>query len=250
MKNDLEIIVKTIKERGLTAYKIAEETSLTEVGINKILNGKSKTPRKSTLEILHNYLFVYKENLQNNYVEESKTKYKISEASLKQVDEEIEVFENKNGIKFFVYPDGTTKIEVVKIPFNAYATFLEAYTDEEKLHTEFSKTIFTVDKVAKGNYLSFDIKNNSMNGGGIYDTPSGAEVLCREIGRHLWSGGFHKNDYGFILMTKNAIYHKDIKNYNKDNGMLTLSSRDKENKDFEVNINDVFRIFNVVKRTF
>lgn len=79
MKNDVDFIVKTIKEKGITAYKIAEETSLTEVGINKILNGKSKTPRKNTLQILHNYLFPYKENLQNNYLEESKEKYKSSD---------------------------------------------------------------------------------------------------------------------------------------------------------------------------
>lgn len=255
MKHDLEFIVKTIKDRGLTAYKIAEETGLTEVGINKILNGKSKTPRQSTLEILRNYLFDSEDDLHNNYVNEPQIQYNKSKKNdssgvvLKDFEEEIETFTNKNGVKFYVYPDGSTKIEVIKIPFNAYATFLEAYADEEKLHSEFSTTIFTVDKVAKGNYFAFDIKNNSMNGGGIYDTPSGAEVLCREIGRHLWLS-LHRNDYGFILMTKKAIYHKDIKSYNPENGMFVLSSRDKENHDFEININDVFRIFNVIKRTF
>lgn len=79
MRNDVEIIVKTIKDRGYTAYKIAENTNLTEVGINKILNGTSKNPRKSTLEILHNYLFAQEENLQNNYVEDAKSDYKNSD---------------------------------------------------------------------------------------------------------------------------------------------------------------------------
>jgi transcriptional regulator with XRE-family HTH domain len=60
---DLNAIIREIKKRGITAYKIAEDTELTEVGINKILNGSSKTPRKKTLDILHNYL-------QNNYVKE------------------------------------------------------------------------------------------------------------------------------------------------------------------------------------
>ena len=54
---DAKKIINEIKLRGLTAYKIAEDTGLTEVGINKILNGTSKTPRLSTITILHNYLF-------------------------------------------------------------------------------------------------------------------------------------------------------------------------------------------------
>lgn len=56
MQYDLESIISEIKSRGITGYKIAEETGLTEVGVNKILNGQSKNPRVSTLEILHNYL--------------------------------------------------------------------------------------------------------------------------------------------------------------------------------------------------
>jgi len=185
-----------------------------------------------------------------NYFASAPNKPKKIEVELSNTDDEIEIFVNKNGIKFYEYPDGSTKIEVIKVPFEAYASYLEAYNDEEKLHSEFSTATFTVDKVAKGNYLAFNIKNNSMNGGGINDTPSGAEVLAREIGRHLWCDGFHKNKYGFILMTKNAIYHKDITDCNNETGMLTLASRNKNDEPFEVNLNDVYRIFNVIKRTF
>jgi len=53
---ELETIVKRIKDSGHTAYKIAEATLLTEVGINKILNGTSLNPRKSTLKILEDYI--------------------------------------------------------------------------------------------------------------------------------------------------------------------------------------------------
>lgn len=184
------------------------------------------------------------------YFASKPNKLKKIDVELSNTDDEIEVFINKNGIKFYEYPDGSTKIEVIKVPFDAYASYLEAYNDEEKLHTEFSTATFTVDKVAKGNYLAFNIKNNSMNGGGIDDTPSGAEVLAREIGRHLWCNGFHKNKYGFILMTKSAIYHKDIGECNNETGMMTLHSRNKSDDPFEINMNDVYRIFNVIKRTF
>lgn len=101
-----------------------------------------------------------------------------------------------------------------------------------------------------GNYLAFESKNDSMNGGGIDDTPGGADMLCREVGRHLWQDGFRKTKYGMVLLTKKAIYHKDITNYNKENGMLTLSSRNPECEDFDISINDVFQVFRVIKRTF
>lgn len=51
-------------------------------------------------------------------------------------------------------------------------------------------------------------------------------------------------------MTKNNIYHKDIVGYNPDTGKLLLHSRNPIENDFELDINDVYRIFNVIKRTF
>ena len=63
---DLHEIIKEIKENGITAYKIAEKTSLTEVGINKILNGNSKNPRKETLKILEDFIHNFKIGLHNN----------------------------------------------------------------------------------------------------------------------------------------------------------------------------------------
>ncbi|AND64861.1 hypothetical protein AX766_10880 [Flavobacterium covae] len=72
---DANSIILEIKKRGLTGYKIAEETKLTEVGINKILNGTSKKPRESTLKILHNYL------ANKNYLDEnSKVSYEHKES--------------------------------------------------------------------------------------------------------------------------------------------------------------------------
>lgn len=63
---DAEKIIAEIKLRGLTGYKIAEDTGLTQVGIDKILNGTTKTPNKKTIEILYNYLY-------NNYIKPSLT---------------------------------------------------------------------------------------------------------------------------------------------------------------------------------
>ncbi|GIZ08325.1 S24 family peptidase [Flavobacterium sp. UMI-01] len=53
---ELDDIIREIKNRGLTGYKISEDTGLTQVGIDKILNGTTKKPTKNTLKILNNYL--------------------------------------------------------------------------------------------------------------------------------------------------------------------------------------------------
>mgnify|MGYP007112212607 CR=1 FL=1 len=74
-------------------------------------------------------------------------------------------------------------------------------------------------------------------------------MLARELGRHLWQS-FRKEKYGYILMTKSNIYHKDIIDFDTEKGILTLHSRNSNCKDFTISINDVYRIFYVIKRTF
>lgn len=46
MKDEYQLLIEKIKKMGLTAYEISKHTSLTEVGINKILNGQSKPRRE------------------------------------------------------------------------------------------------------------------------------------------------------------------------------------------------------------
>lgn len=162
---------------------------------------------------------------------------------------ETEIFTNSNGNKFYIYQDNTIKIEVPLMTEPAYASYVEAYFDNAFVKN-LPTTMFRVDKIGKGNYMAFTVKNNSMWNNGGYDTPSGAEILGREIGRHLWQDGFRKTDYGFILLTSKAIYHKDIKGYNPETGMLTLGSRSPEISDFNISINDVNKVFNVIKRAF
>ena len=91
-----------------------------------------------------------------------------------------------------------------------------------------------------------------MNGGSLNDTPGGALVLAREVGRHLWKSGFHETKYGFIILSKDNIYHKDIIDFNSDTGDIICHSRNpsREFSDFPINLNDVYQIFHVIKRQF
>ncbi|MBW3518322.1 XRE family transcriptional regulator [Flavobacterium sp. NKUCC04_CG] len=165
-------------------------------------------------------------------------------------DDEIEIVTNSNGNTFFLLPNGRIKLEVVKVPFSSYVSYLDVYQDDIKLGDDFEKITFTVDYVGRGYYVGFKTVGDSMNGGDIDDTPDGAEVLAREIGSHLWNNGFDKTRYGMILITNTGIYHKDIVNYCKETGMLELASRNPKFQTLEFPISEVKQIFNVVKRTF
>lgn len=172
-----------------------------------------------------------------------------SEAKFFDDSQEPEILHNTNGNKYLVYPDGTIRIEVIKIPFNAHASYIECYHDEVILKEEFSTITFKVDHIGRGNYIGFESIGDSMWNNGGYDTPSGADMLGREVGKHLWLNGFHKTRYGFVIISKKGIWHKDITEL-KENGKITLSSRNPQSKPFECSLNDVLQIFHVIKRSF
>lgn len=157
---------------------------------------------------------------------------------------------NSSG-NIFTETDTGYVIKCEMIPFEAYASYIEAYNDEGALEG-FDKVSFNVDKVGHGNYKGFKIKGDSMNGGGINDTPDGAQVLARELGRQHWKDGFRTSQYGWIILSTTNIFHKDIIALNKETGTISCHSRNTspEYADFELNLNEVYQIFKVIKRTF
>jgi|GEM_PF-2862792 len=52
----LKIIKDKIKELNISAYEIAKNTSLTEAGIGKLINGTVKNPHENTLNSIIEYL--------------------------------------------------------------------------------------------------------------------------------------------------------------------------------------------------
>lgn len=178
--------------------------------------------------------------------------YNLEEVNNIKVKESSEVFKTKAGSIYTENSDGSYTITVPLVPFEAYASYVEVYNDEVALVEEWEKVSFNVDKIGLGKYLGFKSKGDSMNGGSLFDTPDKALILAREIGRHHWLDGFWHSDYGFILVTKFSMMHKDIIDFNKDKGEITCHSRNEspEYSDFNLNLNDVYQIFRVIKRTF
>ncbi len=223
----LKKIIIYVEDNDISAYEIAKNTKLTEAGIGKILNKVSKNPREMTVDAIYNYLFA------------------------KQNNTEPEIMTNSNGNKFVEKEDGSFNVTVKMMPFEAYASHLETLNDANVVH-EWEEVTFDVSQYGRGNYMAFRTKGDSMNGGKLNDTPDGSLVLGRELGNHHWQDGFRATDYGWIILSKENIFHKDIVNFDKETGNITCHSRNPspEYSDFQLNLNDVYQIFKVIKRTF
>ncbi|WP_264521168.1 helix-turn-helix domain containing protein [Flavobacterium sp. N1994] len=195
--------------------------------------------------------FLKENNVTVSVANETTTTYSIINDEIKifDNDQEPEVLINSHGNKFLIYPDGVIKIEVLKVPFKAYASYVENYFDEVKLKEDFSTITFRVDHIGRGNYLAFESVGDSMWNEGGYDTPSGADLLGREISKANWKDGFHKTKYGFVIISKTGMFHKDI-NKIDNNGCLILTSRNPLTKPFSYPLNDITQIFHVIKRSF
>jgi len=153
---------------------------------------------------------------------------------------------NTNGNKFEQKTYGFN-LTVNLLPFDGYASYCESLEDV-LIAYDFEQVTFNVDQYGHGNYMAFKIKGDSMNGGNINDTMDGALVLGRELGRHHWLDGFSPTDFGWVILSKENIYHKDITDLDKSTGDIICSSRNPDVDDFKVNLNDVYQIFKVIKR--
>jgi len=176
--------------------------------------------------------------------------YSIDEILLGKINEP-ELIKNNNGNSYREIKEGVYNIEAEVIPFEAYSTYAESL-ETGSVDEDFDTEIFRVDRIGRGNYKAFIVKGDSMNGGGIDDTKDGATVLARELGKHQWKDGFKPSEYGWIILCKQNIFHKDIIDFNPETGDIVLHSRNKspEYSDFEINLNHCYQIFKVIKRTF
>lgn len=219
----LEEILEIIDKENITAYKIAQETDLTEVGINKIINGDSKNPRKNTLQRLSDYLLSYvnKSNKADNYIT------KVSEEEAK-----------------YITFDNTMMVPLVLN--KARAGFLSGWGDTEYIE-HLPKVPFEVDQEYKGKYICFEVSGDSMDDGSYESLLEKDILLCREVQRIHWKNKLHINKWNFVIVHKTeGILVKRITEHNTDNGKLRLHSLNEYYEDQEVFMDDLIAIFNVV----
>lgn len=76
----LKLALDTIKNHNITAYEIGKHTKISTFAIQKIINGETKKPNESTIDIILEFLesAIVGTDIKKNIIQEDKTEYKIS----------------------------------------------------------------------------------------------------------------------------------------------------------------------------
>lgn len=161
-------------------------------------------------------------------------------------------FQTKAGSRYEELANGKYKVTVPFVPVKAQARYVAEYTDAEFI-SDLEDMTFIVDRVGNGKYLAFEIQNDSMDDNTKNSIPDGAVVLARELGRQHWTSKFRTNQYPFwIIVHKTTILCKEIVNHDVEKGIITCHSLNEspEYQDFDLKLDDVHQLFNIVKKTF
>lgn len=225
---ELDEILKLIKQLDITGYQISQETELTQVGADKIINGTSKKPQKKTLELLSNYL---NKKLNNSYVNKKDDLKNINDISY--VDSAI-------------YIDNYNTMFVPLINQYAYGSYLNGYSDPEYID-DLPKVPFESDREHKGDYLCFEVKGDSMDDDSKESYVEGDILLCRNVRQEYWKSKLHIHKWDFVIVHKEkGIVVKRITHHDVEKGIITLHSLNDFYEDYDVHLSDVSQIFNIV----
>lgn len=145
-------------------------------------------------------------------------------------------------------PYHTDIITVPLVAQYAHAGYLSGYQDEDYME-DLPKVAFPAAGPAKGNYMAFEIRGDSMYDGSPDSYDEGEIALCREIQKQHWVNKLHLHkwrDY-IIVNQEEGILLKRIIDHQVEQGMVTCHSLNPMYEDFQIELNSVMQLFNVIK---
>ena len=139
---------------------------------------------------------------------------------------------------------------IINVPLvNQYAQagYLCSYQDASYI-TTLPTIPFIIDHEAKGNYVAFEVRGDSMNDGTEDSYLEGDRLLCREIAPHLWvDSKLHIRKWDFVIVHEEGILVKRIIDHNVDNHTITIHSLNNMYSDRIIDLAEIRQIFNVVE---
>ena len=138
-------------------------------------------------------------------------------------------------------------INVPLVSQYAQAGYLCGYQDAAYMET--LPTIpFIIDHEAKGNYVAFEVRGDSMNDGTEESYLEGDRLLCREIYSQYWvESKLHYTKWDFVIVHEEGILVKRIIDHNMDNHTITIHSLNSMYPDRVIDLAEVKQIFNVIE---
>lgn len=137
-------------------------------------------------------------------------------------------------------------VNVPIVQVRAVAGYIHGYGDLE--YIESLPTIpAIVDKSYRGKYLCFECDGDSMDDGSRQSICDKDILLGREVKRELWKYKLHIKDWYFVIVHIDGINVKKITDHDLEKGTIRCHSMNSLYEDFELNLDDVYELYNIVK---
>lgn len=169
-----------------------------------------------------------------------------------QEEKEGEFFlENSHGSKFYNLGNGKYRMSVKLVPFCAYGRFANEADVLEPDKEEWEEESFEVSQIARGNYLAFEVKGDSMDDGTRESFEAGDRILVRELNKVHWLDKLRYKDYPYwVVVFDSSVLIKQIINHDIQTGMITFHSLNPspEYCDFQLCVDNIRKLYYVVQK--
>jgi len=173
----------------------------------------------------------------------------LSELEKNEIEKYFESSEKIEKQKVEKQPELYISENVMNVPLvtqYAYAGYMNGFNDPTYIE-ELPKIPFLVEKEHKGEYICFEVKGDSMDDG-THDSYLERDILlCRNVRKDFWKSKLHINKWDFVIVHKdNGICVKRIIKHDVEKGIITCHSLNDYYEDFDMDLRDVTKIFNIV----
>lgn len=253
MNNELKKVVKWLVLQGKAAsqQELALQMGYNPSAFSQILNGHVPVSEKFLSR-----LAAYEPTLNLDWVRTGEGDMIVSpqsdiEAAQMGEDGEMEFYtENTHGVRF--YKKGKQLFMTVRhVPYAAFGQFANDSDQLEPLNEEWGEETYEVDRVARGNYLSFEVQGDSMDTGSRQSFEAGDKVLVRELERVYWTERLRFDDWPYwVVVFGSSVLLKQMIAQDQEHGILTFHSLNPspEYADFNLCVDDIRGLYKVIRK--
>lgn len=162
----------------------------------------------------------------------------------------MDFFENNNANSFMKLENGQYLMTMPLAEFSIQAGLLDHYQDIEYIK-EMAKHSIIVDEPARGRYMAFRVKGDSMDNGTSDAILHDSVVSTRELQRQHWTNKIRYNDFPYwVIYTTESRYPllKQIIDHDVERGIIKCHSLNDgpEFPDFDLSLDTVQALFYVI----
>ncbi|MBR1526426.1 MAG: LexA family transcriptional regulator [Prevotella sp.] len=147
------------------------------------------------------------------------------------------------------HPDFSTYSErVIYVPLvsqYAHGGYISGFADEEYLK-QLPVIPFIVEQDARGRYIAFEVRGDSMDDGTRQSYAQGDIVLSREVEKEMWDVQFDISHTDFVIVMNDGIIFKRIISHDVLNHKITVHSFNPIFDDMVIDLADIKQIFSVI----